>query len=223
MKKQLFLAAFLIIGLNQLSAQEKTKASLDNYASNSAPTQFWDKTSLEVSYGFAMPFSPADGLEVADYNSFVNFQLGANYQFNNFWGARLTYAYQNFENKNNSNYGVDYNKFMAEATFNIISAVNPSAIYTQEKKFEVIAHAGIGGTFAKSKSTKVKEEIYNAQIGLKPTYEISRKVNIFADVTYVFNLHQDLAYSGASAKIDGGNVSGSYLNTMIGLQVKLGR
>lgn len=204
MKKQIISAFAIALFATQMQAQET----------------FWDKASLEVSYGFAMPLSPTKNIKAADYNSFVNAQGGINYQINDLWGVRATYAYQDFENKNNKNLGVTYHKFMAEATFNILQAVNASASFNQSNSFEVQAHAGIGGTFANRKFDNATNKIANVQIGLKPTYAVSDRINVFLDATYVMNFNQAYEFSGQSIK---GGTTGSYLGANIGVQVKLGK
>lgn len=204
MKKQFLTAALVILGLAQANAQESS---------------LLDKVSLEASYGVAMPLSPTENVTASDYTSFTNFQGGINYQINDIWGVRATYAYQQFENKDFDKLGVQYHKFMAEATYNVLQAINPSTSALQENPFEVVAHAGIGGSFAFREINNKSNKMGNAQIGLKPTYAVSSRINIFLDATYIMNFNQ--AYDVSGKSINGGT-TGSYLAGNIGLQVKLG-
>lgn len=206
MKKQIVAVLAIVLGITQANAQEGSNT--------------WNKLSLEASYGFAMPLSPTENIEAADYNSLVNFQGGVNYQVNNLWGVRATYAYQKFENKDFSNLGVAYHKFMGEATFNVLEAVNPTSSSVQSNNFEIVAHAGIGGSFATRNQDNKTNKMINAQIGVKPTYAVSNRVNIFADVTYVTNFNQAYEFSGTAIK---GGTTGGYVTANVGLQVKLGK
>ena len=116
---------------------------------------FLDKVALEAAYGVSMPITPTATIKAADFNSLTNFQVGATYQINALWGGRGTYAYHQFEHKDFSDLGVTFHKLMAEATFNVLEAINPTVSPTHTTTFEVIAHAGIGGAFAKSVFTRI--------------------------------------------------------------------
>ncbi|MBA5794028.1 hypothetical protein H1R17_11920 [Flavobacterium sp. xlx-214] len=203
MKKQV-LALGALLSLTQVNAQESSVL---------------DIVSLEASYGMAVPLSPTENIKAADYLSFINFQGAINYKIDDIWGLRASYAYQSFTNKNSSKLGVEYHKFMIEATYNILTAINQSDSYTQQKPFEIVAHAGIGGAFAYREIVKQANKMGNIQIGLKPMYTLASRINIFLDGTYVINFNQ--AYDVASNNIYGGT-TGSYLTANIGLQLKLG-
>lgn len=205
MKKQIVIAILAAFGITKANAQTE---------------KFWDKTAVEVSYGYAMPISPTANIEAKDYNSFKNFQGGINYNINELWGVRLSYAYQDFTNKNNSKLGVVYNKFMAEATFNITQALNNGSFYKNPNAFELLAHAGIGASFANRAMDNATNKMANAQIGLKPSYNLSNRVSIFLDATYVTNFNQAYEFSGTSIY---GGTTGSYLAANVGVQVKLGK
>lgn len=205
MKKRILFAVTAVLALTNAKAQQG---------------DFWNKTSLELGYGYAMPFTPTTNIKTSDYNSFVNFTGGVNYDLNEVWGLRATYAFHKFEHKNTDNLGVDYHKFMLEGTFNILESLNNSASYYYYSNLELQVHAGIGGTFAKPTQGKGTNKMGNLQIGLKPSFKTSERVSLFLDVTYVSNFNQKLGYNGLSAH-DTDN--GSYLSANIGVQVKLGR
>lgn len=181
---------------------------------------FWDKTSVEVGYGYAMPLNPTKDINASDYNSFLNFAGGINYEFDNLWGVRLTYAFQDFDHKNNDKFGVTYHKFMAEATFNVLEAFNPSVSHLQSNTFGLQAHAGVGATLGNRDRDNATNQILNGQIGLKPNYTISNRFKVFLDATYVMNFNQAYQFNGASIK---GGTTGSYLSANIGVQIQLGK
>ncbi len=184
---------------------------------NAQQSSFSDKVSLEAAYGYNMALSP-DNIETADVSGFNTVQLGANYQINNLWGVRGTYSNTTFKHKDFDNAGINYNKLTAEATFNVLEAVNPSAFPTNSV-FQMAVHAGFGLNFGKS---KVTDAMGNFQIGIKPQYNVSNRIGIFLDGTYIMNFKQHLDYSGLSLP-DGGETTGGYVTGLIGVAVKLGR
>lgn len=204
MKKQV-LALGALLSLTQVNAQESSVL---------------DKVSLEASYGIAVPLSPTDNIKASDYKSFKNFTGAINYEINEVWGVRASFGFHNFEHKDNSKLAVTYYKFMAEANYNILTAINQSDSFTQQQHFDVIAHAGIGGSFAFREVNNKANKMGNVQIGLKPTYAVSPRVSIFLDGTYVMNFNQAYDIAGTSIK---GGTTGSYVSTAVGLQVKLGK
>lgn len=203
MKKQIIATAVIIMAALNVKAQD----------------HFLGKTSVEASYGAAVPLSPANFITRSNYISFSNFQGGVSYQINSLWGVRGTYAYQQFQDKDNTDLGVQFHKFVAEATFKILEAVNPQTSFVQKNIFDVVAHAGIGGTFATRSTDSSTNKIGNLQIGIKPTYLLSDRFGIFLDGTYIMNFNQAYAYNGKS--INGGT-TGSYVTAAVGLEFRLG-
>lgn len=201
MKKLVVVAALAVLSVNHINAQEGT---------------FLDKVSLEASYGFNMALSP-DNVDRADVSGLNTIQLGANYQINNLWGVRGTYSNTTFKHKDIDNQSINFNKLTAEATFEVLEAIKPAIT-----QFQIIAHAGFGLNFGKSKITEQTDIMGNFQIGLKPQYNVSNRVGIFLDGTYIMNFSQNIGYNGLSIP-DDDSTTGSYATGLIGVSVKLGK
>ncbi len=201
MKKLVLVAALAVLSVNQITAQE---------------ANFFEKVSLEATYGYNMALSP-DNVDRTDVSGLNTVQLGANYQINNLWGVRGTYSNTTFKHKDFDNAGVNYNKLTAEATFEVLQAINPEIA-----KFQAIAHAGFGLNFGKSKATDVTDTMGNFQIGIKPQYNVSNRIGIFLDGTYIMNFSQNVGYDGLSIPGED-STTGGYVTGLIGVSVKLGK
>mgnify|MGYP003575299948 CR=1 FL=1 len=112
---------------------------------------------------------------------------------------------------------VNYNKLTAEATFEVLEAISSS-----ESKFQLAAHAGFGINFGKSKANDQKDNMGNFQIGLKPQCNITNRIGVFLDGTYIMNFSQNMGYSGLSIPGED-TATGSYVNGLIGVCFKLGQ
>lgn len=202
MKNLSLLSLFLFITLfvTNVSAQTEQK--------------FADRVSLEAGAGYLIPISPDKGISTSDYAGFRNFYVGANYEFTNLLGLRLTYANNSFQDKNDSSLGITHHKLMAEGTFNIIEWVE-----MQRNPIEVIAHAGAGLSFVKSKISSTIDKIGNVQVGVMPLYRITDNFSIHLDAAYVVNLKQNYGYNGKQANADGRDLTGEYFNVNVGVRV----
>jgi len=189
-------------------------------STNAQTSDFWNRTSLEGSYGFAMPLAPTDNIDAADYSSMINFQGAVHYQIDDLWGVRASYAYHKFENKDFSALGVAYHKFMAEATFNVLEAINPQTSVMHSSPFQLYAHAGIGGSFATRNMDNATNKMGNVQIGLQPMYNFSNRMGVFVDATYVANFNQAYQFDGTFIP---GGTTGGYFTTLVGLKISLGK
>lgn len=188
--------------------------------SNAQQGSFLDNISLEAAYGYNMALSP-DNIETADVSGFNTVQLGLNYQINDIWGVRGTYSNTTFKHKDVNNASINYNKLTAEATFNVMQAVNASA-YPTSSAFQLVAHAGAGLNFGKSKVTNKTDSMGNLQVGIKPQYNISNRIGVFLDGTYIMNFKQNYGFNGM--RIPGeSETTGSYVTGLIGVAVKLGK
>lgn len=199
--KKLAVAAVAILSAVQAQAQQET---------------FLSKVRLEAAYGYNQALSP-DNVDRTDVSGVNTLQLGANYQINSLWAVRGTYSNTTFKHKDFDDAGINYNKLTAEAVFEVLQAIRPS-----ESKFQLAAHAGFGLNFGKSKATDVNDNIGNFQIGLMPKYNITNRIGVFLDGTYIMNFSQNLGYNGLSIPGED-STTGSYATALIGVSFKLGQ
>ena len=171
----------------------------------------WDNLSIEVQYGMNAALSPKDGITTSDYSGFKFFQAGINYQIDDVWGVRGTFASSNFQHKDFDDLGVKYGKLTLEATYNILTAVNGMI-----QPFDVTAHAGFGLGSGKSESLKGTDMVGVAQIGIMPKYNITNQFAVFLDGTFVNHFSQDYGFNGSGIK----QGSASYFNAGLGVQYR---
>lgn len=205
MKKLMCIAAIAVAAVQQSNAQQGS---------------FLDNVSLEAAYGYNMALSP-DTIETSDVSGLNTVQLGANYQINNLWGVRGTYSNTTFKHKDITDASINYNKLTAEATFNVMEALNASA-YPTNSAFQLVAHTGLGLTFGKSKVTDQTDSMGNFQIGIKPQYNVSNRIGVFLDGTYIMNFKQNYGFNGMSIPGES-ETTGSYVTGLVGVVIKLGR
>ena len=177
--------------------------------------KFAERVSIEAGAGYLIPISPDEGISASDFAGFRDFYVGANYEFTDLWGLRLTYANQTFQDTNDSSLGVTHHKLMAEGTFNVIEWIE-----IQRNPFEIVAHAGAGVSYGKSKISSDIDKMGTLQIGVMPLYRITDNFSVHFDATYVMNIKQNIGYDGKQANANGSHVTGEYLNVNVGLGVK---
>lgn len=206
MKNQFFLAASLFVsGIFSMQAQDHGSEFLAN-------------TSLELGWGYNMATSPTDGIKAGDYAGFKSLYAGAHYQLDDFWGLRATYAYNSFEDKNDSHNGLTFHKFMLESTLNVSKAISGEPT---QPVFDLLAHTGLGISIANSELKSGSDNMGNVQVGLMPRYHVTDKISVHLDVTYVINISQNYGFNGAPALIDNKSVTGGYLTSNLGVSLKL--
>lgn len=213
--KKIILASVIMLGFVSHSHAQNNNQQGRKKANKS---EFINRISLEAGYGYNQAFSP-DSVDRTDVSGFNTFQVAANYKLDDLWGVRGSYANSTFKHKDFSDVGINYNKLMAEATFDVLEAINKTGM-PDNQLFELKAHAGLGLTFAKSKTNDSKDTMGNFQIGIKPQYNVSQRVGIFLDGSYVLNFSQNLGYNGIPIPED--KTTGGYVTGLIGVSIKLG-
>ena len=67
-------------------------------------TTSFNKFSIEIQGGLHMPLQLVDNIETSDYTDFRSGQIGVRYMFDSCFGAKLSYGFNSFEDKENSWY-----------------------------------------------------------------------------------------------------------------------
>lgn len=176
-------------------------------------SDFLDRVKLEAGWGYNLPTAPTDGITASDFAGVRSFYVGAQYKLNDIWGVRGTYAYNGFQHRDESEYGLKIHKLMAEATFSILRAAESDLAST----FDVGAHAGLGLSFGSSESQSGTDMMANFQIGLMPVYQITEKFSVHLDAAYVVNFKQDYGFHGLQAKAANKGTTGGYFVANIGV------
>lgn len=192
--------------------------------------------SAEIGYGFNIPLTPSNGIESKDYIFPRHLDLGIRYMFDEYFGVKLYYANDRFQNVKNKNIGNGYHRLSLEVVYNIEQALD-----LLDDDFNLFFHAGIGITYAFPEAikrfknggeftfgltpynTKNFERIGNIIFGITPQYRYSDDVALTFDVSYVINTQQQYGYDGEMLYIDRTKVKGSFINFTLGIQLYLGR
>lgn len=175
---------------------------------------FMQRVSLEAGVGYNIALSPDNDNSASDFAGFRNFNLGANYAINDLVGLRFTYGNASFQDKDDSSMGLTLHKFMAEGTFNIIQLIEKSS-----NPFEVVAHAGAGLSFGKSKLLSGIDKMGTLQAGIMPLYRISNNLSLHFDATYVLNIRQDHYFNGQQFNSTSKENTAGYLMLNLGVGV----
>lgn len=102
--------------------------------------------------------------------------------------------------------------------FNVLNAIN-SAKFPTTSTFGLVTLAGFGLNFGKSKATDVMGDF---QIVIKPQYNVSSRIGIFLDGSYIMNFKQNYGFNGMCIPGESETI-GSYITGLIGIAIKLGR
>lgn len=209
MKKILLISVLVFGGILSVQEMQAQARTLD----------FFDKIKLEAGWGISTPIIPSKNASISDFIGFDSFYLGGNYELNEAWGLRGTYAYNHFENKQNSEVQLTIHKFIAEFTLSMGNLLSNNSVYSDYNDFDIIVHAGIGASLGRKKNNSGSDWMRNLQIGVMPTYRILKKVSVILDLTYIINTSQNYSFSGAY-KVDA--IEG-YFTTNIGVSIDLQR
>ena len=192
--------------------------------------------SLETGYGFNIPLTPANGIETKDYMFPRHLDLGVRYMFDEYFGVKLYYANDRFQNKKNKSIGNSYHRLSVEAVYNIEKTLD-----LLDDNFNVFFHAGLGVTYAYPDvikrfknggeftfgltpyNTKDYERIGNIILGIMPQYRYSDDVALTFDISYVINTQQQYGYDGEMLYIDRTKVKGNFINLTLGIHLYLGK
>lgn len=198
----LLLLLFVFIG-GILNAQEEEK---------------FNRFSLEAMGGMHFPLSPNEGINTSEYSGLKQFMVAGRYMFSEEYGIKVHYAHNSIVNKNNSELGMIYNRGGVEGVANLGKILN---IVSARRTFGVLAHTGIGITFASPSSSGKTERIGNFLIGITPEVKLTKSLTLLGDVTYAGNFRQHFAYNGVLFP-DKNYQSGSVMNVSIGLMYSFG-
>jgi outer membrane protein OmpA-like peptidoglycan-associated protein len=214
--KKTILALVFASGLTTLTAQteEKDQSTQNNF----------NKWSIEVSGGFNKPLKPfTNGYYTSIISPYV-IDLGARYMFNNKFGLKADFGYNNFTNKESSkDFSTDYYRVDFQGILNLGRIMNFEN-FTQS--FGLLAHAGTGLSKASFDNTTKKDVMINFISGITAQIKLSNRISLTGDFSAIINTKQDFALdgSGPAPFANGSTVkSGLLLNGTVGLSFSLGK
>jgi len=172
--------------------------------------------SIEGAYGISVASTPS--LTDTQY-----FNIGGRYMFNEYWGIKAFYSQDKFRTNDTPETGVDYKIVSAQAVYNVGRALSLPRV--TGGYVNMLAHAGLGYTYAKSNIYTSDDNIGNVTVGLTPQFYIIKNLALHADVSYTLNIKQHYRMDGYPNSLTDRTKSftGGILNASIGLTLYLGK
>ena len=126
--------------------------------------------------------------------------LGARYMFNNKFGLKADFGYNNFTNNDSSkDFNTNYYRFDFQGVANL-GRIMSFEDFTQT--FGLLAHAGAGLAQADFDNTSKKDIMINFIAGVTAQIKLSNRISLTGDFSTIINAKQNFAFDGSSAIMD---------------------
>lgn len=180
----------------------------------------FNPATIELSFGGPLISKPNDGIPRSNYAHVSTFSAGLRYMFNTNYGLKGSYTYTNFSDKDNSNLGSQHHRLSVEGVAQLGNLFNFH--HSFRRHWGLLAHAGLGMTWASPEQISDYDRIGNLLFGLTPEFKLSEKFSIIGDASYIINVNQNYGYNGVPVSTFPDHVTGSYFQLTIGLQWHFG-
>lgn len=197
------LAIFLFLGIHAFSQSDK-----------------YNRWSAELSTGVHVPLAPNDNISRKKYIAFKQFQLAGRYMFDEKFGVKGHFAYNRFENPDNTDMGLGMTRLGLEGVANVGKLLNVD--YHIREYVGLLFHAGVGVTFAKPSSVNGTDHMGNLMLGFTGQIKLSERFALLGDMTYINNLKQHYAYNGEVLSPNLDTKPGGFVNVSIGIIYNFG-
>ena len=179
----------------------------------------FNKWTIEAGAGIVRPArSFSAGYAPAEYANFLNAEFGVRYMFNEFFGLKLSFDYDQYKEGDDS--------LPWETTFygiGLEGVANLGRIFKFQdwtKTFNVLAHAGAGvGQFDFDRAPNADDRVGYLMGGLTLQAKLSPRVALNLDGGARMNYKQNLSFDGGN----GGGAQPFVYTTTLGLSVALGK
>lgn len=175
----------------------------------------FNTVSLEGAAGLHMPVSERDDAAASDFGGLHHYDLGVRYMFHKNWGARLQYAYDDFET--DAGEGIVYNRFTLSMVYNARRLILPL-----QNRVGLLSHLGVGYATASPHKLLSNEQTATLSIGLTPQLNITRRLAFFIDAVWVLNFRQQYSFTGQLIDPNFDSTTGSFVTLSAGLMFYLG-
>lgn len=209
---------FLLICLSSASLtaqeQETTTASSDGF----------NKWSIEVAGGVNRPFRALTEGARTERLNFWQADLGVRYMFNNKFGLKLDFGYNNFKNAENSpEFDTKYMRADLQGVINLGRVLN---FEDWTNTFGLLAHGGLG-IYRMSFDEDIndsKDIGVNAMGGLTLQVKLSDRIVLTGDATVIANALQNRNFDGyeRTYNVNRSVIDGAILNASVGFTFYLG-
>jgi OOP family OmpA-OmpF porin len=210
--KKLLLLSFLALGM-------MAYAQTTEEAESTVPTlKNW---SIDLGVGAHKPVRPfSDG---AYTNTPSQFQMnaGVRYMFNNRFGLKAEFGYNNFEgDKNSTEFSTDYYRLTLEGVMNVGNMLGLRQI---SQRFGLLLHGGFGiSALDIEEAPGGLHEMANFQVGLTPQFRLTNNLVVFGDLSFITHARQEYTFDGIRRTDVDRGFDGSLVNASIGITLYLG-
>ncbi len=187
----------------------------------SAQEKKYNHWSAELSTGIHVPLAPGDGISRKKYIAFKQFELAGRYMFNEKLGLKAHYAFNRFENPDNTQMGISMSRIGLEGVVNVGQLLDVD--YRIREHIGLLFHTGLGVTFAKPSSVSGTDHMGNILVGFTGQIKLNDRFVLLGDMTYVNNVKQHYGYNGEVLTPDLDTKPGGFVNVSIGLIYNIGQ
>jgi OOP family OmpA-OmpF porin len=216
MKKNVLSVLVTVLSVSALFAQKEQ----DKKENVSKEFNHW---SMDINSGISKPMTPFTPKQhVSDLNLF-HVDLGARYMFNNKFGVKLDFGYDQYKNDSGSALKFDGQYFRTDfqGVANLGRLLNFED-WTQRLNLQ--AHMGAGYSFMKNDTHNGADNMANFLVGLTGQIKLSERVALNADFTLVNNVRQHYTYDGVRIDLnEDRGFNGTLYNASLGLSIYLGK
>jgi len=194
-------------------------ATIGNVNAQEKPFNSW---SIDLNGGLTKPAKPmTPGYYTETFDSFFHVDGGVRYMFNNKFGLKVDFGYDDMQNGDNSN------KFKTKYyRTNIQGVANLGRIMNFEEWTSVLnlqAHAGAGYSWMTNDFFKGTDEMANAIAGLTAQVKLGKRVALNADFSMIKNIEQDRTFDGRTGNVKNlRTFEGTLYNATLGFSFYLG-
>lgn len=207
--KKVMLTFVFALAFTGINAQNKTEKELD-----------FNKWSLELSGGFNKTQRPmSEGYFTSTPSPYVA-DLGVRYMFNNKFGLKADFGYNNFTGKNNS---LDFDSRYYRADIQAVANLGRIMSFeTWTNTIGLLGHAGFGLAQLEDQNSALKDRMGNFIAGVTGQIKLSNRLILTGDFTTIINTNQNSTFD-ATSTVNSRGFNGILFNATVGLTVYLGK
>ncbi len=191
----------------------------------------YNKWSIELQGGASKATRPFTPGYTSDHANFFQGSVGARYMFNNKFGVKLDFGYNNIESDDDSSLEFKNNYYRGSIQ-GVANLGNILDFNTFTDWFTILGHGGFGYSSAKADDINFgadeDDAMFHAILGVTPQFKLSERVTFTTDLSIIGHVGQDVTWDGQSSvrAVNGDNASrgfnGMLVNVSAGISINLG-
>ena len=187
------------------------------YSQNNNSIHF-NKWSIEANVGTTKPYRNFSSGYGSSTPGALSGDIGARYMFNEYFGLRPEFGYNNFTNSTNSqDFNTDYYRLNVQMYSNIGRVLR---FENWTNSFNLLLHAGPGvGHFNYENNPSASDNVLNFIGGITGQYKLSDKLSLNMDLSSLVNFRHNVAFDGVTHNDKG---TSFIANGTVGISYNLG-